>query len=169
MQPDSTTLREYQQQLFDRIRASGGSEAASSYLGFEAGEKRWVVPLTDVIEVLPVPPLVSTPLTAEWFVGVANVRGSLFAVTDFSRFATDMPVPITSESRLVLLHAQHRVQAGLLVSRSLGLRQLKSVPNATAKVSSWQSVVHVDADPRPWHELNVQELTRDPRFLRVGV
>jgi twitching motility protein PilI len=162
-------LREYQQHLFDRIRASAGSDAASSHLGFEAGGQTWVVRLMDVIEVIPVPALVSVPLTQDWFVGVANIRGGLFAITDFARFANGVPTPITSESRLVLLHAKYRVHAGLLIGRSLGLRQFASAPRGYSATSSWQSAPHSDADGRIWQELSVQELTRDPRFLQVAL
>ena len=169
MQARSTSLREYQQQLLDRIQATADSEAASSYLGFEAGEQMWVVPLTDVSEVIPAPAFASVPLTADWFVGVANIRGSLFGITDFAKFASGVATPITPESRLVLLHAKFRVHAALLISRSLGLRQARSNAHDTAAMSSWQIATHVDADGHTWRELSVQELTRDPRFLKVVV
>jgi twitching motility protein PilI len=166
MQARNISLREYQQQLFDRIHALGGSQAASSHLGFEAGEQLWVVALTDVSEVIPVPSLLSVPLTADWFVGVANIRGSLFAITDFGRFVNAVPTPIEPDSRLVLLHARYRVHAGLLIRRSLGLRQVRSVAHANA--APWQSATHADAEGRTWQELSVQQLALDPCFLRVA-
>lgn len=169
MQGRNTNLREYQQQLFDRIHATADSEAASSHLGFEAGEQTWAVPLTDVSEVVPVPALLSVPLTVDWFAGVANIRGSLLAITDFARFADGLSTPITPESRLVLLHAKYRVLAGLLIRRSLGLRQVRSVAHRSAVTRSWQSTSYVDSAGRIWEELNLHELTRDPRFLRVAV
>jgi twitching motility protein PilI len=167
MQARSTSLREYQQQLFDRIHATAASEAASSHLGFEAGEQMWAVPLTDVSEVVPVPALLSVPLTVDWFAGVANIRGSLFAITDFGLLANGLPTPITPESRLVLLHAKYRVLAGLLVRRSLGLRQVRSVAHGSGATCSWQSASY-DSTGHIWEELSLHELTRDPRFLRVA-
>ena len=169
MQARNATLREYQQHLFDRFHATAGPEASSSHLGFEAGEWTWVVSLTDFSEVVPVPPLVSVPLTADLFVGVANIRGSLFAVTDLARFANAAPTPTTPDSRLVLLHARYRAHAALLISRSLGLRQMKAHARRNLPHSPGQGAAYADSDGHTWRELNVQELTRSSRFLQVAL
>jgi twitching motility protein PilI len=169
MQTPDTVLREYQRQLLDRIHAIGGTEPSSSHLGFEAGEQEnWVVPLTDVSEVIPLPIVVPVPLTADWFTGVANIRGSLFAITDFAQFSNGNPTPIEAESRLVLLHARFRVHAALLIRRSLGLKKIESIALPDVSSSSWLSGTHTDSHGRIWRELNVQQLTRDTRFLKVG-
>jgi twitching motility protein PilI len=169
MEAPHNVLREYQQRLFDRIDAMGSSEASSSHLGFEAGEQEnWAVPLTDVSEVIPLPIVVPVPLAADWFAGVANIRGSLFAITDFARFSNGNPTPIAAESRLVLLHARFRVHAALLVRRSLGLKKMESIPLPNVSSSSWLRGTHTDSHGCSWRELSVQQLTRDTRFLKAA-
>lgn len=168
MQAHNATLREYQQHLFDRFHAKAGAVASSSHFGFEAGKWTWVVALTDVSEVIPVPRLVSVPLATDWFVGVANVRGSLFSVTDLARFENAAATPTTSDSRLVVLHARYRAQAALLVRRSLGLRQVKALNQSDVESSAWQCATYADSDGRIWRELNVAELTRSTRFLQIA-
>lgn len=168
MQAHNATLREYQQHLFDRFHAKADAVAPSSHLGFEAGEWTWVVALTDVSEVIPVPRLVSVPLAADWFVGVANIRGSLFSVTDLARFGNAAATPTTSDSRLVVLHARYRAHAALLVRRSLGLRQVKALNQSDVEGSAWQSAAYADSDGRIWRELNVEELARSTRFLQIA-
>lgn len=170
MQARCGTLREYQQQLIDRFRGTVGSDACSSHLGFKAGEWTWVVPLTDISEVVPVPSLVSVPHTADWFVGVANVRGSLYAVTDFARFldATRTPTTHTQDTRLVLLHARYRMHAALLISRNLGLRQMKTRAQYIQGNPSWGSVAYAESDGCIWRELNILALTRSARFLQIS-
>lgn len=164
----SLSLREYQQQLIERIRATTSSEATSSHLGFEAGEQLWAVPLTEVSEVIPTSALTSVPLTESWFMGMANIRGSLYAVTDFARFVSGSMTPITAECRFILLHERYRAHAALLIRRSLGLRQLRGSAEQDAAAPKWQSATHGDMEGRTWRELTVQKLTRDPRFLRAG-
>ena len=50
------------------------------------GGDNWFVALHQVSEVIPVPPTVPVPLTQPWFRGVANVRGNLYSMVDFSAF-----------------------------------------------------------------------------------
>lgn len=49
-------------------------------------ERYRLVNLADSGEVVPLLPLTDVPLTKPWFVGMANIRGSLYSVTDFSAF-----------------------------------------------------------------------------------
>ena len=60
------------------------------------------------------------PLSQPWFAGVANVRGNLYSVADFSAFCGGEPVSVSAEKRLVLAHPKFMVNSGLLVSRLLG-------------------------------------------------
>lgn len=168
MRARNHTLCEYQKHLFDRFHATAGANTSSSHLGFEAGEWTWVVPLTDIMEVVPVPPMLSIPLTVDWFVGVANIRGSLLAVTDLARFADGARTSITQECRLMLLHARYRTHAALLISRSLGLQQMKTRAQHNLWDCSWHSASYPEADGRIWRELNIRELARSARFLQIA-
>jgi twitching motility protein PilI len=167
MQVHALTLREYQQQLIERIRATASSNATSSHLGVEAGGQRWTISLADVSEVIPTVPLIPVPMTQTWFAGMANVRGSLYAVTDFSCFVNGTTTPTTPECRFVLLHERFRVHAALLVRRSLGLRQLLNDADASADTTSWYGTTHSDADGGIWQELRVSMLIKDSQFLSV--
>ena len=81
-----TGLREFQLSVAERIRTASSRAALSSKLGFQVGADNWFVALHQVNEVIPVPPSVSVPLTHSWFRGVANVRGNLYSMVDFSAF-----------------------------------------------------------------------------------
>lgn len=164
------TLREYQQHLFDRLHAIAGAEQSSSHLGFEAGEWTWVVPLRDVAEVVPVPRIASIPLVEDWLVGVANVRGNLFAVTDLGRFAGAVLTAIGTESRLIVLHARYKTHAALLVRRSLGLRQARPAAQGESPNTLWCGTAISGAESGDaWRELSVQNLVRNPSFLRPAL
>ena len=68
------------------VSARAAGEDRARWLGLVSGGQNWLVRLGDAGEVLTVPTLVHVPLTQSWFVGLANIRGNLFSVVDFSGF-----------------------------------------------------------------------------------
>lgn len=165
-----TSLREYQESLVARLKGLADSAPPSSHLGMQVGDETWLATLTDVSEVIPVPELTPTPLTQSWFCGIANVRGNLFGVVDLARFLDLEPTPINPDTRLVLVHSRFRVNAGLLIRRTLGLRntnQLRSRASSdTAPV--WAGGEFEDGEGRIWKELNLRKLVQHSGFLQVG-
>jgi twitching motility protein PilI len=134
-----TGLREFQLSVAERIRNASSRAALSSKLGFQVGGDNWFVALTQVNEVIPVPQVVAVPLTHSWFRGVANVRGNLYSVLDFSAYQGGDAIPGGMERRVILVSDRLVAGAGLLVSRMLGLRnpeQFASAPRP-ASAPSW--------------------------------
>ena len=56
--------------------------APGGLLAVEAGPDRWLLALSDAGEVLPVPDVQTMPLTKSWYLGLVNVRGNLYGVTE---------------------------------------------------------------------------------------
>ena len=83
-----TSLREFQQSVAQRLRDLASRKSVASKLGFQVGSQNWLVTLTDVSEVIPVPAVMPVPRTEDWFAGVANVRGKILK--------SPPPVPSTS-------------------------------------------------------------------------
>ena len=165
---EKLSLRDYQRDLAERLRAAEGSRS-SSMLALQAGDEGWLVDLVDASEVIPVPPLTPVPLTRGWFKGVTNIRGNLFTVVDFPAFLGGHPVVATEQSRLLLIGDRFRLGAALLVDRSLGLRnpaQLKAAPRGEG--AAWLKGKYVDEEGREWKELDLAQLAADPEFLTVS-
>jgi twitching motility protein PilI len=166
-----TSLREYQIAVAERLRTVSLQAAAASKLGFMVAETRWIMNLNEVAEVLPVPRIVSIPLTKSYFLGMCNVRGNLYGVLDFAAYMDKAPVAPTVESRLLLLPSTVVQGAAVLVSRMAGLRsvesflRLESDPDAPA----WLAGRYRDSDGQIWSELAVAGLTQHERFLNVGL
>src|SRR5690349_3460346 len=99
---EKLSLRDYQRDLAQRLRAADGTRVAS-LLALQVGQEGWLVDLTDAGEVLPVPAMTPVPLTKGWFRGMANIRGNLYSVADFSAYLGGAPVVQTEQSRLLLL------------------------------------------------------------------
>ena len=162
------SLREYQRELTERLKSAAKGRAASR-LGVQVGTDAWLVDLADAGEVIPVPPITAVPLTRGWFRGVANIRGRLYGVVDFSAFLGGAPSS-GEQARLLLIGERFRTGSALLVDRSLGLRgmdQLEVEP--VGKASPWQRAAYRDKDGRHWRDLDVARLVQDPAFLEVAI
>ena len=91
------SLSEFQAHLAKRL-AGASDQAAAGLLGVLSGTDYWLLNLSDSGEVVPLPPLSSVPLTRPWFVGIANIRGNLYAVADFSAFQGKEATPHNASS-----------------------------------------------------------------------
>ncbi len=165
-----TGLREFQLSVAERLRTAATRATLSSKLGFQVGSDNWFVALHQVSEVIPVPASVQVPLTQSWFRGVANIRGNLYSVLDFSAFQGGDPISPGMERRVILVSDRLVAGAGLLVSRMLGLRnpeQFAAAPRP-ADAQPWAGGAYTDAGGTRWLELDLPALVREPRFLEVG-
>lgn len=165
------SLRDFQESLASRLKAAAGEAAPSARLSFEAGESRWLLKLDSSGEVLTVPEVSRVPLTKDWFLGVANVRGVLFGVSDFAAFLGGAATVAGAESRLLLIGQPHGVNIALLVTRLAGLRNLGDL-EALADgndVSRWATQAWRDSDGRIWQELDCGELLSHREFLDVAL
>ncbi len=164
------SLREFQENLVRRLSEARTGDRRT-LLGVQAGDDHWLIDLTDTGEILPVPPLAPVPLTSDWFRGIANVRGTLYGVLDFSRFHRGSPVVPAGNARLLLLNARHGVNSALLVSRASGLRSLEDFEpeDGPADERPWVAQRLRDMQNRLWLRLNVRNLLAHPAFLNAGL
>jgi twitching motility protein PilI len=159
-------LRQYQEELLERMQAARTSSGQRTHqLGVEIGGERYLLDLLEAGEIVAVPPLTSVPLTQPWYLGLANIRGSLVGVVDLARFfnpqrghegAAGGPA-----ARLVTFAPSLGLPCGLLVARVHGLRQAADMSSRDGRL--------VDADGHAWTPLALAALAQDERFLQVGL
>lgn len=153
-----------------------------SRLGIVVGGQPVLINMTDVSEVLPVPTLQPVPLTKHWYLGVANVRGNLYSVTDLAQFLQMPPSVKTSSSRIVLLNSVKTTQAAILIDAVLGLRhvssmqlladdQAESVQNTWAQQDArcFSSQRYQDQEGKIWWMLDADALVQDARFIQPSL
>ena len=163
-------LREFQEYLAQRLNSAARGEITSALLGIESGGKRWILNLSDSGEIIPMPPLVAVPLVQPWFAGMANIRGNLYAVVDFSLFRGGEPTPRTANARLVLIGSRFGINSAILVNRMLGLRPAEQLaPTDEAGDFPWVGGILSDAEGKRWHQLDVPALLADPKFMQIGL
>lgn len=158
-------LREFQQQLLNRLQEQKTGSAQVSTLGVQVGQTYWLVDMPDISEVLSLPQLTPVPLTKPWYCGIANVRGNLYSIIDFCLYAGGAATLHEGQSRVLLLGQKFAFNAGLLVSRVLGLRNS----------NDWKSVekdgltMLQDENGQLWRKLDVPKLLEQAEFLQIGV
>lgn len=165
-------LQAYQKDILARLKnlAESGHASSSSKLGIRVGNLECLVALADISEVLPVPELMHVPLTQPWFMGMANVRGNLFGVTDLAAFIGNSLSAITSDSRVLVVHQRFGINAGLLVDRLIGLRNLEDMQmqqDHEAK-AAWLLNRYADNSGQHWQELDLGAVLSRNEFMQVA-
>lgn len=164
--PKRFSLREFQQNVLNRIQVQTSSSEANpvSTLGVQIGGQSWLVQMSDIAEVLPLPALTPVPLTRPWFLGIANVRGKLYGITDLSAFSGLGETLRGQSNRVLLLAEKYDFNAGLLVPRVIGLRDSSAWKETVLGVETCLS----DEKGQIWRRLNVPELLERTEFLQIG-
>lgn len=163
-------LREFQHYLSERFASVAEGNWGSSLLAVEAGDSRWLLSLEDSGEVVRFSALQPVPMTKPSFAGLANVRGKLHAVTDWSVFLGGRPTPQQGAARLLLIGARHGCNAALLVSRTLGLRKREDYQPgpAPSQTVGWCRQTLTDSQGQHWNLLTVPQLLAEPAFMNIG-
>jgi len=161
-------LREFQTALSQQLQAAATRDTAGSRLGFRVGGANWLVNLQDTEEVIPPPPIVRVPGARRWFRGVANIRGNLYAVSDFADFMGQGVTPEHSDCRLLIPHHEFGVNAALLVHSTLGLRNISRFqPSEAPAAHPWIARHYTDDNGVTWADMDFGQLLGTPDFLKV--
>ncbi|KQQ87465.1 chemotaxis protein CheW [Massilia sp. Leaf139] len=157
-----TRLSDYQAQLLARMQAAqNGAPQAQHQLGVAIGGERYLLELTEAGEIVPPGLLVGVPLTQPWYLGLANVRGSLLGVIDLARYVDCAASAAGPEARLVSLAPRLGFNCALLVTRVYGLRRPSTMESVNGRLH--------DADGQAWTPLSLAALVREERFLHVAL
>jgi twitching motility protein PilI len=166
------SLREFQESLVERLAGAKAGEASRALLGVRAGREHWLLDLAEAGEVVPLAERpTGVPLTKPWYCGLANVRGTLYSVVDFSAFQGGEATPLDAHSRLLLVGARLGINSALLVNRALGLRspgELQPRP-AEPDPRPWAGERYADAQGNLWLRLKLRSLVTQPEFLDIGL
>ena len=158
-------LLEFQQSLIDRLQVSDLSSTRLTTLGVQMADKNWLVDMTDISEVLPMPKVTAVPFTKSWFRGIANVRGNLYSVVDMTAFLSGGVASGDSHNRVLLVAERYGFNTALLVDRVLGLHDARNWKQEEVEGQP----VYLDENGTSWCKLDVNGLLTQPEFLQIGV
>lgn len=170
-----TTLAEIAQLSRQHAQGLPAQEEARviwSGVGFTLNDRRYVVSMGEVSEILSVPRYTQVPGVKTWVKGIANVRGRLMPVMDLLGFL-NRPSSLQLKRRRLLALERGELYSGLVVDEVLGMQH---IPQDTFT----QALPDDYAETRPylkggfatekgfWAVFSLYELARDPRFLNVA-
>lgn len=169
-------MREFQTGLAERMLAArSGSRTRAGQLGVLVGGERYLIDLAQTGEIATLGSITKVPLTQPWFLGITNIRGNLFSVADLAQFRGEAATGIDKQSRIIALATTLGLNAALLVSQVLGLRNLDDMtqiphPQAgsVAAPHDWQRECYIDGDQTSWQLIDLQTIALDPQFLDVA-
>lgn len=157
-------LRQYQVQLLERMQAAkSGATESGRELGVLIGGRPCLLDLTQISEIVPPQPVTPVPLTHDWYLGLANIRGHLTGVIDLARYRQQAPGDAApSERRLITFAPGLGFNCALQVERVLGLRKLAGMEAVAGDEFR-------DGEGQSWLRLDLAQLVREPRFVQVGL
>jgi len=162
-------LREFQEALSKRIGAAASVAQKNLRLEVHVGGADWLLALPDAGEVIPVPSITPAPMTKQWVLGIANVRGRLYTVTDLAAFFGGTPTPIQPQARLLLVGQRYDSNAAILVERVSGLRAVAEMSPHPSDGGHWTLAEFRDAQGQIWQELALPRLLGAEEFAAVAI
>lgn len=169
------SLRELQTRLASRLQAARGEGVSvSSWLAVEAAGQSYLLPLGQSGEIFSWVSVQPVPYTQSWFLGVANLRGSLIGVVDLAGLLGASSVrneQALSETSLLVFNPALEVNAALLVDRLAGLRGTDAFVASEPPpedAPSFFGTTYFDARGARWQEINLQILSQSPAFLSIS-
>ena len=163
------TLRDYQTNILARLENAkkAGAEPPAGYLGVVIGNKNVLINLQEISETLPMIDIQRVPLVKPWFLGMANVRGVLYAINDLGQMLENTFTTISSNARLVMVSEAVASNVAFVVDKMIGLRKLDEMQlrkeavdeSVCLKTQSYQ-----DAENQIWHMLDCDKLIRSKEF-----
>ncbi|MBC7756161.1 MAG: chemotaxis protein CheW [Bdellovibrio sp.] len=165
-----TTLRDYQTNILARLENAkkAGAEPPAGYLGVVIGSKNVLINLQEISETLPMMTIQRVPLVKPWFLGVANVRGVLYAINDLGQLIDNTHTAISSNARLVMVSESVTSNVAFVVDKMIGLRKLDEMTISKQAVEEsvcLKTQTYEDADRQTWHMLDCDKLVRSKEFV----
>jgi twitching motility protein PilI len=172
------TLRELQSRLADKLQAvrAGDVAASAAWLAVDSEGEKFLFPLSQSGEIFSWVPPHKVAHTQNWYLGVANLRGSLFGIADFASFVGGKEPSVRnqqshSESRFVTLSGSLEVNCALQVDRLDGLRSAESFRESMLPETgspAYFGHTYIDLHGVHWQEINLQLLAQQNSFLNIN-
>ena len=142
-------------------------------VGFILAGRRYVVPMSDVSEILTAPKLTQVPGVKHWVQGVANVRGRLIPVMDLAAFLGGRST--SGRNKRTLIIEKGDLLNGLTVDAVLGMqyfpverKQDSSDLDVPDQAKAFISGAYL-RDGELWPVFSFDELANDQNYMDIAV
>ena len=165
------SIKEYQHTLSRQLSNAAETSPSATVLGIALGEDRCLVHMHEVNEVIQTPKITPVSLTQPWFIGMMNVRGNLYSITDLGVFLGGPPTPFNSRSRILLASTSYKINSGFLVNSMLGIRSLsdfQQIENSKNTNNNDPYRYYKDKEQRHWREISLHKIISNEQFLQIA-
>jgi len=149
------------------------SSSFSHGLAFNVGSHQYMIPITDVEEVVAISTYTSLPRTPAFMQGITNVRGNLITLLDLHEFIFASKSNASARTKRALLVKQKASYFGLIVDSIIGMKSYHN-DNGVDEVPEefdfdyldYISAFHMSGDA--WYAmLSINNILTDPRFSKI--
>ena len=142
-------------------------------VGFTIFGQRYVSPMAEVAEIIPVPKYTHVPGVLPWVRGVANVRGRLLPLMDLATFLFHQSSVQQAKRKRILIVERDDLYSGLVVDDVLGMQHFLAddfVENCDQVDPAVEPFVRgrYTRGEEDWMLFSPFTLAKDPRFLKVA-
>lgn len=164
-------LREFSRQLAERIKAAPLRATEPMRLAVRIGAASYLLPMAAAGEIVAATDIAPVPWTKPWYRGLTNVRGRLIGVIDLLQFSGRGALPVDQSTQLLVFGESLAVNAGVLITRAFGLRnlnELEPLGPAGDDAASWETVRYRDLDGTVLTELDLGVLIATDAFAAIA-
>lgn len=143
-----------------------------SGIGFRVGDTYLVSAIDEVAEILTYPEMTTVPSGQNWIRGIANVRGILLPIMDFTGVIDGKTSKLDRKSRVLVIQ-QEDMSTGLVVDEVFGMRhffdeeKVDDTPAASEKLSGFLKGAYRQGD-RHWGVLSMRNLAKSEEFRNIS-
>lgn len=178
--PDSTA---FEYLLFIDRKCAGQQgglvqqESDASYahgLAFHLGSHQYIIPITDIDEIIALPDFTGIPRAPSWLKGVANVRGNLVTLLDLHDYIFGVASKAEARSKRTLLVKQESHYYGLVIDSIIGMKSFHQDQGSDLVPEGFDAdyLEHISAFYSLGEEwfaaLSVNNLLLDERFKKLA-
>ena len=158
-------LASYEKMFHQRHEEKTVSEQhENSYLAFQCGAKKYLIKMSQVLEVVTeISSVTPLPFAKKWLLGLINQRGEIYSVVDFQSYIGDTFVPKGKKVENYVLLRDVGEGYILKVNAVFGIR--------TCNIEDYQSSVEwidgkAEVDNEEWLFINLNSLVTSNTFIQ---
>lgn len=141
-------------------------------VGFQLAGIDFIVPMSEIDEVLYMPSCTQLPGVKPWVTGVANIRGRLLSVIDLGIFFGNTSSVVSEKCRLLVVKKDD-LYVGVIVEKVLGIQNLVTESQIKPLLVDDKYQPYVtsgfEQDEHNWAIFSLSKLVDAPEFLQVAV
>lgn len=164
------SLKEYQDEILKKMELSRQANVTDLvlYFGFFSSGKNFLIDGRHVMEMTTASKLEPIPIAKPWAVGAANIKGSVFSVTDFSMLVGGEK---TKRGKFIVLNDEVMPGSALLIGGLSGLFEKESIGSAVkdpemSGLPNWIVGCHL-LNNEKHYMINGEKLAIDARFSKL--